>query len=933
MLKNRVITCAVGLLLALIIVTSSIPCKAETNVQTSEYGLDTSAQALSADIYLNYSKKYDSAPFGDGKIKIFESVDSDVLTLSEGQRYSNQIHSPKSGMYALEVTYLSDEDSKIAPSFAVNINNKLPFYEASNINLPGIYTDDYSAFGEEILTDNCVAEQKKISEYQTAFCYDTIGYYGDILYFYLEEGSNSIDIILNSGKVTFKEISFCSYDIAPDYKDVSADFKDGYYSDKPIYFEAEKIQYKSDTSILALNDASSAALSPASPYEKYLNIIGGSNWGTPGQYVQWEFEVPQNGYYNITVKYRQESNVGMNSYRRILIDGKVPYSELEQYAFPYSSTFKNETLNDGEKPMYFYLEKGTHTLRMQVLIGELSAVLPYINEVVNTLTEDYRQVIMITGTAPDTLRDYFLENTIPETLDSFKEQNKKLRVLWKEIETISGSSSSGSKVLGAICEQLTLFEADSYNITQELASFKSNISSLCNWLLEAKTQPLKIDYFALSNNSEGLKKARGGVLESIIYNIKSFIFTFSSDYEGNSVSNKSPDTITVWVTGSSTKYNILNRLIVGDFQKQNPDIRVDLKLVTSNLSTSIIAGKNPDIALEQNATEIMNLVYRNAVVDLTRFSDFDEIIPRFRESALSPISFGGKLYALPHTQTFSAVFYRTDVLEELELDKPQTWEDVIYILSELKKNNLEFGIPHTMDTFVSMIYQQGGQLYNEKLTATDLNTYEAIDAFTTFTSFFTDYSAPLAYNALNRFRTGEMPILIGELSFYNTLKVLAPEIERRWAVTHFPATILDDGTQCAYQNSNVTGDLILNEEKAEMCWEFLKWKSSTETQLSLSEGYEMSLGQSERLMTANGEAFLKLGWSTDVFNLIKESEKNLKSVPAVPGSYYVSRHINNAIARVIYNDQIPGNALKEYASIIDAEIEYKTKWFGLNEEE
>lgn len=930
MLKNRTISCAVSYIMALIVLIAAIPCKAENTVQTSEYGLDISAQALSADIYLNYLKKYSSKIFPDKEISIYGADDSNLLTLSEGQQYSNQINVEESGLYALRLTYFIDAELKTSTAFSLYINNQIPFYEASSIGLSSIYVDDYSDFSQDILTDRCVPKQEKLSQFQTALCYDTVGYYGGMLYFYLETGINDITLCLNNGSASFKEIIFCSYEAAPEYKLVKKDFKS--YKGGTLYFEAEKMQYKSDTSILAINDASSAALSPVSPYEKYLNITGGTNWKSVGQYVQWEFDVPESGYYNLTVKYRQESNVGMNSYRRILIDGKVPYSELEEYPFPYTSTYKNETLSAGDEPIYFYLEKGKHTLRMQVVIGKLSTVLPYVNEIVNTLTEDYRQIIMVTGTSPDTLRDYFLENTIPETLESLSVQKKELDLLWKKIETISGSSSSGSKVLGAISEQLALFEKDSYNITQELASFKSNISSLCTWLLDAKTQPLKIDYFALSADTDSLRSAKGGVWESIVFNIKSFLFTFSSAYWGNSINSNNTDTVTVWVTGSSTKYNILYRLIQGDFEKKNPDIKVDLKLVSSNLSTSILASKNPDIALEQNATDIMNLVYRNAVVDITRFSDYTQTVERFRESAFAPLSYGNKVYAMPDTQTFSAVFYRTDVLSEMGLEKPNDWKDVIYILSELKKNNLEFGIPHTMDIFVSMLYQNGGQLYNTERTATDLNTYEAIDAFTTFTSFFTDYSAPLSYNAINRFRTGEMPVIIGELSFYNTLKVLAPEIDGRWGVTHFPVTYLEDGAISAYQNSTVTGDVILSEEKAEICWEFLKWKSSTETQLDLSESYEMALGQSERLMTANREAFHSLGWSSDVLGIIEECESNLKSVPAVPGSYYVTRHINNAIASVIYNDEIPGNALKEYANIIDAEIKYKTEWFGLNEE-
>ena len=442
---------------------------------------------------------------------------------------------------------------------------------------------------------------------------------------------------------------------------------------------------------------------------------------------------------------------------------------------------------------------------------------------------------------------------------------------------------------------------------------------------------MKLDYFAVFAPKGEIRSAKGSFLKTTAYYISSFLYTFSKDYMGNNVNAENESNITVWVTGNATKYSILDRLVKGDFEKQNPDLSVDLKLVTSNLATAILAGKSPDIALEHNSTEIMNLVYRNSVVAVSDFEDYDEVISKFRKCSLQPLSYGGKVYALPSTQTYSVMFYRTDIFSQLELDAPKTWDDVIYILSELKKNNLEFGIPHTMEVFSSMLYQNGGQLYNDSCTATDLNTQSAVEAFTTFTSLFTDYSAPLSFNAQNRFRTGEMPILIGNIEFYNTLKVLAPEIEGRWDVLPYPTTAKSDGSVSGAQVTIVTGDVILNPNKADACWRFLNWKSSVPVQLEISRNYEMILGRSERLMSANTEAFRNLGWNNEMINLIDRTESQLVGIPAVPGSYYLNRHINNAIAMVIYKKEIAGDALHRYAEVIDAEIEYKIKWFNLDD--
>lgn len=924
-MKNRSLVRLVSTLctVALAATAAAVPGFAVENIGTVE---NIAAGSVSEFVFLDYRDAHSDAVYPDNTVSVFSNNNlSDPLFLGEKDKYTANITVTEEGMYALGVTYKIGEHATEDTAFALHINGETPYYEASSIGLSKAYRDSYD-FDAEVYTEDIIADQIIVDEYRSCYCFDTIGYYGSVLYFYLPEGESTVTVSMVSGSVSFKELCFKPYHLAPEYTgNIDPDIPK--YDGDSLYFETEKMDIKSDSSILAISDGSSAAISPVSPYESYLNVVGGANWEKTGQYIQWRFTVEQSGYYNIAVKYRQEENVGMNSYRRIAIDGEVPYRELEQYAFPYSVFYKNEILSCSGEPMYFYLEKGEHTLSMQAVIGELSEILPYVNVIAGELTEAYRQIIMITGTSPDTLRDYLLDNSIPETIESLKIQNARLQALLAELESTTKSSSAASKTIGTLIDQLDLFEEDSYYITQNLASFKSNVSALSNWLLEAKTQPLKLDYFAVFAPEGEIRSAKGGFFQTVFYYVSSFLYTFSEDYAANGGTSAGEDSITVWVTGNATKYSILDRLVKGDFEKQNPDSSVDLKLVTSSLATAILAGKSPDIALEHNSTEIMNLVYRNSVVPVSDFEDYDEVMSKFRECSLEPLSYGGKVYALPSTQTYSIMFYRTDIFAELGLDAPRTWDDVIYVLSELKKNNLEFGIPHTMEVFSSMLYQNGGQLYNNSRTATDLNTQAAVEAFTTFTSLFTDYSAPLSFNAQNRFRTGEMPILIGNIDFYNTLKVLAPEIEGRWDVLSYPSTAKEDGTVSGAQVTIVTGDVILNRDKAEACWHFLNWKSSVPVQLELSKNYEMALGRSERLMSANTEAFRQLGWNNEMVDLIDRTENQLVGIPAVPGSYYLNRHINNAIAAVIYNDEIAGDALHKYAEVIDAEIAYKIKWF------
>ena len=382
MIINRKAIRVISLICALSLVFTVI-CSAQGSAQDIQ-GDQTqfNTDELSADIFADYMGRWENPIFPKGTIGI---VESDTL-YNTGDSINTTVNVNESGLYALKICYMAEAGSTDTPSFSVAIGGSLPYYEASNILLPKMYRDDYSAYGDSALTNESIPEQIEITEYSEYYCFDTIGYYGGMLYFYLEKGENAVSLTVKSGSVYIKSAAFTYYENPTDYKSVKQNLIEDKYTGESLAFESEKMDKKSNTSVLAINDASSASVSPSSPTDKLINAVGGSNFAEAGQYIEWKFTVPKDGLYNITFKYRQEINVGMNSYRRILIDGEVPYSELEQYAFPYNSTFTKETLNVNGEAMQFALSKGEHTLRMQVVIGGLSELLPYVNKVVNTLT-------------------------------------------------------------------------------------------------------------------------------------------------------------------------------------------------------------------------------------------------------------------------------------------------------------------------------------------------------------------------------------------------------------------------------------------------------------------------------------------------------------------------------------------------------------------
>ena len=121
------------------------------------------------------------------------------------------------------------------------------------------------------------------------------------------------------------------------------------------------------------------------------------------------------------------------------------------------------------------------------------------------------------------------------------------------------------------------------------------------------------------------------------------------------------------------------------------------------------------------------------------------------------------------------------------------------------------------------------------MTATAFETETAKNAFKSWVELYRDYGLLTDFNILTRFRSGEMPIVLTNYSFYLTLSATAQEISGRWGMTLIPGTLMQDGTINRTQTASVNGVMIMKgAEKrgvANEAFEFAKWWASSDTQL------------------------------------------------------------------------------------------------------
>ncbi|MBP5454419.1 MAG: extracellular solute-binding protein [Lachnospiraceae bacterium] len=573
--------------------------------------------------------------------------------------------------------------------------------------------------------------------------------------------------------------------------------------------------------------------------------------------------------------------------------------------------------------------------------SELSKIVNLTDSSISELNKAYRQLLMVIGSAPDTYRDYQLESKTPEALAILKEQYEAMLVLKELSEEYSkGVKSSSSASIDNLVNQLEKMLNSPRTIPKQWSAFKDNIVSLGSWELSMKEQPLEIDYILVASKDTKMPKAEAGFFQKLSHEAKQFLASFKEDYDsiGEVYEGKALD---VWIladgtnvtsmTGSGRDQATVIKELVDNYFVAETGIPVNVKLVNKDvLLSATLAGKGPDVALNVAGKEPINYALRNAVVDLSEFEDFDEVSKWFYEDAITQFSFNGGIYALPQTMSFHVMFYRADIFKDLGLEVPKTWDEFYEALAVIQKNNMNVGIFPDYTTFAMFLYQHGGTYYSDDSKRSGLDTEEAVAAFKQWSGNYVNYRMPVTFDFANRFRTGEMPLSIGDYTNYNYLSVFAPEIRGLWGFTLVPGYEREDGTLDRSVSAWESASIIMKTSKQkENAWEFLKWWMSAKTQSDYGNEIENVLGVSGRVATANIEALSNLAWASKDYKQLMGELKWVKAIPEIPGSYYTERNIKNAFYTVYNNNEDPRETLQDIVKTINTEIRSKREEFNL----
>ena len=482
---------------------------------------------------------------------------------------------------------------------------------------------------------------------------DSMGFETEAFTFVLEKGDNIISLDGKNSDLAIAQIILSPADrdlrTYKQYKDLCAGQPAGSGS---IKIEAEYTGTASDKTIYPVEDSADALTSPNDPSRTLLNTMGGEKWQTAGQSVSYTFKVDKSGMYDIIFRYKQNILDGMFVNRSVFIysNGDVeegdlgyynglPFKEAKTLTFNYGDDWQITKATDGgEENFEFYFEKDVeYTVVFEVTLGSMAEVINTVQSSLDSINSDYLSIIQLTGSTPDTYRDYGFSRIMPDVLIDMVRQAQILdyesedEAEWgvaQKLTALAGEKSSNVGTLQKISGLLLEMGRDEDEIARLLSRLKSYIGTLGTFISDAKTQPLLLDYVMIQGTEEEEPAAKANWWTTFCYEISRFIVSFVRDYDNVGVMTKPEKDETplqVWLATGRDQFQVKRSLVNNSFvsdAERGYDIPVELKLVAGGtLLPSILAQKGPDVYHGLDQGSVINYAIRSAVLPVYSEND------------------------------------------------------------------------------------------------------------------------------------------------------------------------------------------------------------------------------------------------------------------------------------------------------------------------
>ncbi|MEU5393354.1 extracellular solute-binding protein [Streptomyces tibetensis] len=263
-------------------------------------------------------------------------------------------------------------------------------------------------------------------------------------------------------------------------------------------------------------------------------------------------------------------------------------------------------------------------------------------------------------------------------------------------------------------------------------------------------------------------------------------------------------TLRVWLfqeVGNAPKEKVVDSVVAG-FEKAHKGTKVEVEYIPVETRAQRVKaafndpGSAPDV-MEYGNTDTAGYVKDGGLLDVTKqFGDWTEAKDT-DPTAKQSVTVDGRLYGAPFYVGVRALYYRTDVFEELGLSVPRTMDELASTARKIRAAKPELyglavGGAYTYGA-MPFVWANGGELANGKSGsyASGIDSPEARKGIKAYTSLFGDDNCPAAKCAgmggndtVSAFAAGKAGMAIG--GDFSHTAVEAGKVKGKYAVVPLP---------------------------------------------------------------------------------------------------------------------------------------------------